>query len=336
MAVRTLPLPPPPPLPTAAGWRSYVLCVGMLMIILDGTIVNVALPSIQTDLGFSAVEPGLGRQRLPDPLRRPAAAGRPPRRPHRPQARVPHRPRRLRRGVAGLRPGRQPGAARRRPLRPGRRRRDDLRRHPRDDRDDVPRAARARAGHRGLQLRRLRGRVDRPAGRRGADRGDQLALDLLRQRADRHRRRRAGRAPHRARPRPRPRPRRRRRGRRPGDRRRSCSACYAIVGAADHGWGSARTLGVGALAVALLAGVRRARVAHRRPARAAAACCARATSRARTSSRSSWSPGCSGCSSWARCTSSASSGSTRSRSASPSCRCPCSSARCRCASPPAS
>jgi EmrB/QacA subfamily drug resistance transporter len=31
----------------------YVLCVGMLMIILDQTIVNVALPSIQDDLGFS-------------------------------------------------------------------------------------------------------------------------------------------------------------------------------------------------------------------------------------------------------------------------------------------
>ena len=30
-----------------------VLCVGMLMIILDATIVNVALPSIQDDLGFS-------------------------------------------------------------------------------------------------------------------------------------------------------------------------------------------------------------------------------------------------------------------------------------------
>ncbi|HEV7885539.1 MAG TPA: DHA2 family efflux MFS transporter permease subunit [Solirubrobacteraceae bacterium] len=30
-----------------------VLCVGMLMIILDSTIVNVALPSIQADLGFS-------------------------------------------------------------------------------------------------------------------------------------------------------------------------------------------------------------------------------------------------------------------------------------------
>jgi EmrB/QacA subfamily drug resistance transporter len=31
----------------------YVLCVGMLMIVLDVTIVNVALPSIQEDLGFS-------------------------------------------------------------------------------------------------------------------------------------------------------------------------------------------------------------------------------------------------------------------------------------------
>src|SRR6476660_9549117 len=30
-----------------------VLCVGMLMIVLDATIVNVALPSIQRDLGFS-------------------------------------------------------------------------------------------------------------------------------------------------------------------------------------------------------------------------------------------------------------------------------------------
>src|SRR6266487_573292 len=31
----------------------YVLCVGMLMIVLDATIVNVAPPSIQEDLGFS-------------------------------------------------------------------------------------------------------------------------------------------------------------------------------------------------------------------------------------------------------------------------------------------
>lgn len=31
----------------------YVLCMGVLMIVLDTTIVNVALPSIRTDLGFS-------------------------------------------------------------------------------------------------------------------------------------------------------------------------------------------------------------------------------------------------------------------------------------------
>src|ERR671911_2759343 len=35
-------------------WVSlYVLCMGMLMIVLDGTVVNVALPSIQGDLGFT-------------------------------------------------------------------------------------------------------------------------------------------------------------------------------------------------------------------------------------------------------------------------------------------
>src|SRR5579872_4872757 len=36
-------------------WLSLaVLCAGVLMIVLDQTIVNVALPSIQADLAFSA------------------------------------------------------------------------------------------------------------------------------------------------------------------------------------------------------------------------------------------------------------------------------------------
>jgi EmrB/QacA subfamily drug resistance transporter len=40
--------------PSDARWLALiVLCVGMLMIILDQTIVNVALPSIQHDLGFT-------------------------------------------------------------------------------------------------------------------------------------------------------------------------------------------------------------------------------------------------------------------------------------------
>src|SRR5512144_2733615 len=34
----------------------YVLCAGVLMIVLDATIVNVALPSIQADLGFSQAD----------------------------------------------------------------------------------------------------------------------------------------------------------------------------------------------------------------------------------------------------------------------------------------
>ena len=41
-------------MPERKRWIAlYVLCVGMLMIVLDVTVVNVALPSIQDDLGFS-------------------------------------------------------------------------------------------------------------------------------------------------------------------------------------------------------------------------------------------------------------------------------------------
>src|SRR3954452_20569226 len=40
--------------PSRSPWAAlYVLCTGMLMIVLDATVVNVALPSIQDDLGFS-------------------------------------------------------------------------------------------------------------------------------------------------------------------------------------------------------------------------------------------------------------------------------------------
>src|SRR2546421_7596789 len=40
--------------PGPSRWPALVvLCAGMLMIVLDATIVNVALPSIQSDLGFS-------------------------------------------------------------------------------------------------------------------------------------------------------------------------------------------------------------------------------------------------------------------------------------------
>ena len=42
------------PMTNRSRWIAlYVLCLGDLMIVLDGTIVNVALPSIRDDLGFS-------------------------------------------------------------------------------------------------------------------------------------------------------------------------------------------------------------------------------------------------------------------------------------------
>ena len=80
-----------------------VLCVGMLMIVLDATIVNVALPSIQERPGVLAVEPGLGRERLPDRFRRAPASLRATRRPDRPQAHLHGRPRGLHRGLVAVR-----------------------------------------------------------------------------------------------------------------------------------------------------------------------------------------------------------------------------------------
>src|SRR5205085_6630958 len=46
-------LPANPTNPRSRWIALYVLCVGVLMIVLDATIVNVALPTIQKDLGFS-------------------------------------------------------------------------------------------------------------------------------------------------------------------------------------------------------------------------------------------------------------------------------------------
>src|SRR3954449_7479284 len=44
----------PPNATDRARWIAlYVLCLGALMIVLDTNIVNVALPSVRDDLGFS-------------------------------------------------------------------------------------------------------------------------------------------------------------------------------------------------------------------------------------------------------------------------------------------
>ena len=177
----------------AGGDRSrwvalYVLCAGVLMIVLDATVVNVALPAIQDDLGFSPVEPGLGRQRLPDRLRRPAAARRPARRPDLAPRRLPRRPRALHRSprcVCGLAQSQEMlvgarflqgiGGAMASAVVLGM------------IVTMFPEPRRAGEGDRRLRLRRLGRRLGRPARRRRPHPGDQLALDLLHQHADRRR-----------------------------------------------------------------------------------------------------------------------------------------------------
>ena len=116
----------------------YVLCAGVLMIVLDVTVVNVALPSIQTDLGFSQSSLAwvvnaylisfggllLLAGRFGDILGRKdvflAGLG----------------VFTVASLVCGL--AQSQGDARGGPLRPGHRRRDDLRGGPRHDRHDVP------------------------------------------------------------------------------------------------------------------------------------------------------------------------------------------------------
>ena len=44
----------PPPSGATSRWLVLVIvCLAQFMVVLDATVVNVALPSIQSDLGFS-------------------------------------------------------------------------------------------------------------------------------------------------------------------------------------------------------------------------------------------------------------------------------------------
>ncbi|MGR7003218.1 hypothetical protein ACU686_43320 [Yinghuangia aomiensis] len=77
-------------------WALPVITLAQLMIVLDGTIVNIALPSMQADLGMSDSGPAMGGHRLRPGVRRPAAARRPDQRTVRPPPHVLGQPRRLR------------------------------------------------------------------------------------------------------------------------------------------------------------------------------------------------------------------------------------------------
>ena len=147
-------------------WTLAAVSFGLFMIMLDNTVVNVALPSIQRSLAPQGFRARVGRRRLRADLRRVHAHRRQARRPASAGADLRRRPRRssppssLACGLAGQRDDPD-----RRARRPGPRRGDDEPGDALDHHRHLPAAA-ARDGDRHLG-RRLGARArDRPARRR--------------------------------------------------------------------------------------------------------------------------------------------------------------------------
>ena len=156
-------------------WTLVTVCVATFMLLLDITIVNVALPAIERALDAIVLRSAVGRRRLcarPRDLR-PDRRG--ARRPLRAQAAVPDRRRAVHGRLGGLRRRERPAVPDHRARRAGARRRADVRDRARAPLAGVPRA-RARHGVRplGRDDRRRRRRSGRspaacsPRGSRGA------------------------------------------------------------------------------------------------------------------------------------------------------------------------
>ena len=186
------PLPSASREPRRLGLALVVIAAAQLMIVLDATIVNVALPHIQRALGFSgsglewvvtAYSLAFGSLLL---LRRPA------RRHLRPAARVHRRHRDLLARLAARRPGHERVVDPRGPRRAGSGRRAGRADRARPDRHDLPGRAAAQPGLRRLRRHERRRRRHRSAAGRHPHDLRVVALGVLRQRADRHRRAGAG------------------------------------------------------------------------------------------------------------------------------------------------
>ena len=179
----------PAPVRSARRGISLALVLGaQLMIILDLTVVNIALPHIQHGLGFSAAGLSWGAHRLFADLRRPAAARRAARRHPRAAEDVHGGPGPLhnsRRWLAGLatsaamllaaRALQGVGGASASPCRA------------RADRLQLPRGPGTDPGARHLHRRRNGRRLARPGPRRHDHRVGVLAVGPVHQRADRRR-----------------------------------------------------------------------------------------------------------------------------------------------------
>ena len=182
----------PRDLPANAGRAATgiaIVLVAQLMLVLDATVVNVALPRIDTDLGFGPASLSwvlnaytlafggllllggrlgdvVGRLRIFEIGLTPSSPS------PRCSAASPRRPSQLIAARAA----------------PGRRRRARRAQRARPAHDQRPRRGGPQPGARALRRRLLRRRVDRPAARRRRHRRRLLALDAVHQRADRRRR----------------------------------------------------------------------------------------------------------------------------------------------------
>ena len=178
--------------PDPKRWLALaVLAAAQLMIVLDASIVNIALPVGAGGPRHHRRQPAVDGHGLHAGLRQPAAAGRPDRRLHRPQAHLHHRPARLRRRLRARWHRQQPGAAVRRPRPAGRLRRPDGAGRAVDRHRDLHRAQGAGQGVRRLRCARRWRCGDRPDRRRRPHRVRVVALVPRRQRAGRAARRRA-------------------------------------------------------------------------------------------------------------------------------------------------
>ena len=101
------------------GWALVLISIAQLMVVLDATIANIALPFIGKDLDITGINLTWIVTGYTLVVRRPAAARRPARRPLRPPPDLHDRPRRLRRRLAARRPRAERDAAARRPGPPG-------------------------------------------------------------------------------------------------------------------------------------------------------------------------------------------------------------------------
>ena len=168
-------------------WTLIAVSIAIFMLLLDITVVNVALPDIQRSLHSSFSD----LQWVVDAYALTLAAflltSRLGRRPDRAQARVHRRPVRVHDLLGRLRPVHHAADAQPRARRAGHRRGDDVRHLAGADRPGLPRQG-ARHGLRRVRRRHRRRGRRRPGGRRDHHLGHRLGVDLLRQRADRHRR----------------------------------------------------------------------------------------------------------------------------------------------------